>query len=198
MPAHLNWSKLKSQFKREENELNQINATSTNAKLSEKTETLIFKCWAIFSDSPTENWVVEMVKMRKQDGDEEKKWELIPQHILETRICTLLPLQSVFSLSGVSKQWYRQVHIWAVLRPFLIRRRSNQLFNYCLLKKVLPLPQGVETLEDENGSRAYAVSVVNFPFHLAVAKQSAERSVWNIKIFKLLTDDVSPCWENVL
>ena len=55
MPAHLNGSKLKSQFKREEKELNQINATSTNAKLSEKTETLIFKCWAIFSDSPTEN-----------------------------------------------------------------------------------------------------------------------------------------------
>ena len=139
-----------------------------------------------------------MVKKLKQDGDEEKKWELIPQHILETRICTLLPLQSVFSLSGVSKQWYKLVHTWAVLRPFLLRRRSNQLFNYCLLKKVLPLPQGVETLEDENGSRACAVSVVNFPLHLAVAKQSAHRSVWNIKIFKLLTDDVSPCWENVL
>ena len=67
MPPHLNGSKLKSQFKREEKELNQINTRSTNAKLSEKTNTLIFKCGEIFSDSPTENWVVEMEKKLKQD-----------------------------------------------------------------------------------------------------------------------------------
>ena len=142
--------------------------------------------------SPIENWVVEMEKKMKQDGDEEKKWELIPQRILEKHIYIVLPLLYIFSLSRVSKTLYELVHTWAVLRPLLLQRRSNQLFNYCLLKKVLPLPQGVETLEDESGSVAYAVSVVNFSFHLSVAKECDEWSVRNIKVSKLLTDDLSP------
>ncbi|GLJ51081.1 hypothetical protein SUGI_1087420 [Cryptomeria japonica] len=128
------------------------------------------------------------------EEDELMSWELIPQHVLEMSILPLLPIHSLIRFGRVCREWNKLFHSWEFIRPFLLQERSEELLKFCLLKRIVPLPKGVETLEKEDGSVVHTVSAWKWPFLLAVAApvQVMEGSShWEIRIWELVMNDVS-------
>ncbi|GLJ47936.1 hypothetical protein SUGI_1012130 [Cryptomeria japonica] len=133
---------------------------------------------------------------RGKEEDEMMSWELIPQHIIDMCLLPLLPIHSVIRFRRVCREWNKLLHSWEFLRPFIVKENSVELMNYCLLNKIVPLPQGVESLVDENGCAVHDVFLWKSSYMLAVLVGYTKTSRW-FCLCEFAIDGLLPRWERI-